>query len=138
MRIHFASREHRDFYHDMMAQSRRQDCYHQAFFYVMGIAPETRANIRQMFDFKRDCIAPEGMHGGWQTSGTVRVCQLAFYLYTEWPASHWKIEKGRQTLPPHKGKSLFLTLDSLQYLHIIVLFHLLPRSAPGNIPGNAV
>lgn len=31
MRIHFASREHRDFYHDMMAQSRRQDCYHQAF-----------------------------------------------------------------------------------------------------------
>ena len=48
MRIHFASREHRDFYHDMMAQSRRQDCYHQAFFYVMGIAPETRANIRHM------------------------------------------------------------------------------------------
>lgn len=65
MRIHFASREHRDFYHDMMAQSRRQDCYHQAFFYVMGIAPETRANIRQMFDFKRDCIAPEGMHASW-------------------------------------------------------------------------
>lgn len=81
MRIHFASREHRDFYHDMMAQSRRQDCYHQAFFYVMGIASETRANIRQMFDFKRDCIAPEGMHGGWQTSGTVRVCQLAFNLW---------------------------------------------------------
>ena len=76
MRIHFASREHRDFYHDMMAQSRRQDCYHQAFFYVMGIAPETRANIRQMFNFQQDCIEPEGMHGGWQTSGTVRVCQL--------------------------------------------------------------
>ena len=78
MRIHFASREHRDFYHDMMAQSRRQDCYHQAFFYVMGIAPETRVNIRQMFNFQQDCIEPEGMHGGWQTSGTVRVCQLAF------------------------------------------------------------
>lgn len=48
---------------------------------MMGIAPETRANIRQMFDFKRDCIAPEGIHGGWQTSGTVRVCQLAFNLW---------------------------------------------------------
>lgn len=60
--------------------------YHQSFFYVMGIAPETRANIRQMFDFKQDCIKPEGMHGGWQTSGTVRVCRLAFNLwngYTE-------------------------------------------------------
>lgn len=56
MRIHFASREHRDFYHDMMAQSRRQDCYHQAFFYVMGIAPETRANIRQMFNFSRTAL----------------------------------------------------------------------------------
>ena len=47
----------------------------------MGIAPETRANIRQMFDFKQDCIDPEGMHGGWQTSGTVRVCRLAFNLW---------------------------------------------------------
>lgn len=47
----------------------------------MGIAPETRANIRQMFDFKQDCIEPDGMHGGWQTSGTVRVCRLAFNLW---------------------------------------------------------
>ena len=56
-------------------------CYHRAFFYVMGIAPETRSNIRQMFDFKQDCIEPDGMHGGWQTSGTVRVCRLAFNLW---------------------------------------------------------
>ena len=37
----------------------------------MGISEETRMNIGKMFDFKRDCIIPEGMHGGWQTSGTV-------------------------------------------------------------------
>ena len=30
---------------------------------------------------KQDCIDPEGMHGGWQTSGTVRVCRLAFNLW---------------------------------------------------------
>ena len=62
------------------------DCYQRAFFYVMGIAPETRANIHQMFDFIHDWIEPEGMHGGWQTSGTVRICHLAFNLwngYTE-------------------------------------------------------
>ena len=79
--IRFASPEHRDFFLDMMSKARRNDCYHRAFFYVMGIAPETRANIRQMFDFKQDCIEPEGMHGGWQTSGTVRVCRLAFNLW---------------------------------------------------------
>ena len=27
------------------------------------------------------CIIPEGMHGGWQTSGTVKVCHLAFNLW---------------------------------------------------------
>lgn len=79
--IRFASPEHRDFFLDMMGEARRNDCYHRAFFYVMGIAPETRANIRQMFDFKQDCIDPDGMHGGWQTSGTVRVCRLAFNLW---------------------------------------------------------
>lgn len=79
--LRFASPEHRDFFLDMISKARRNDCYHRAFFYVMGIAPETRANIRQMFDFKQDCIEPDGMHGGWQTSGTVRVCRLAFNLW---------------------------------------------------------
>lgn len=86
VKIQFASKEHRDFYFDMMARSRKNDCYHRAFFYVMGIAPETRANIDRMFDFTHDWIEPEGMHGGWQTSGTVRSCHLAFNLwngYTE-------------------------------------------------------
>lgn len=84
--IRFASEEHRDFFLSMMSKSRRNDSYHCSFFYVMGIAPETRANIQQMFNFKEDCIEPDGMHGGWQTSGTVRVCRLAFNLwngYTE-------------------------------------------------------
>ena len=57
--LRFASPEHRDFFLDMMSEARRNDCYHRAFFYVMGIAP----------------------HGGWQTSGTVRVCRLAFNLW---------------------------------------------------------
>ena len=75
--IRFRSAAHRDFFLEMMNKSKVNDCYHRAFFYVMGIAAETRANINQMFDFKTDCIEPEGMHGGWQTSGTVKVCHLA-------------------------------------------------------------
>ena len=79
--IKFKSAAHRDFFLENMMKSRVNDCYHRAFFYVMGIASETRANINQMFDFKTDCIVPEGMHGGWQTSGTVKVCHLAFNLW---------------------------------------------------------
>ena len=64
---------------EAMGKCRRNDCYHRAFFYVMGITSETRANIDKMFDFQHDWILPEGMHGGWQTSGTVRVCQLLIF-----------------------------------------------------------
>ena len=84
--IRFRNKEHRDFFLEMMMRSRVKDCYHKAFFYVMGIAKETRQNIHAMFDFREDCIKPEGLPGGWQTSGTVRVCHLAFNLwngYTE-------------------------------------------------------
>ena len=79
--IRFRSAAHRDFFLENMMKCRVNDCYHRAFFYVMGIASETRANIKQMFDFKNDCIVPEGMRGGWQTSGTVKVCHLAFNLW---------------------------------------------------------
>lgn len=84
--IRFRNTAHRDFFLENMMKCRVNDCYHRAFFYVMGIAGETRRNINQMFDFKNDCIEPEGMHAGWQTSGTVKVCHLAFNLwngYTE-------------------------------------------------------
>ena len=82
----FKSSAHRDFFLEMMQKCKVNDSYHRAFFYVMGIADEKRANIERMFNFKEDCINPDGMYGGWQTSGTVRVCHLAFNLwngYTE-------------------------------------------------------
>ena len=82
--IRFNGTAHRDFFLENMNKCSVNDSYHRAFFYVMGIASETRANINQMFDFKNDCINPDGMHGGWQTSGTVRVCRLAFNLWNSY------------------------------------------------------
>ena len=79
--IVFRNAAHREFFLENMARCKRNDCYHRAFFYVMGIAGETRSNINAMFDFKNDRIEPEGMRGGWQTSGTVKVCHLAFNLW---------------------------------------------------------
>ena len=54
--IRFRSVEHQDFFLENMMKCRVNDCYHRAFFYVMGIAGETRNNINTMFDFKTDCI----------------------------------------------------------------------------------
>lgn len=88
--IKFRDTAHRDFFLENMMKCRVNDCYHRSFFYVMGIASETRANINQMFNFKEDCIEPEGMHGGWQTSGTVKVCHLAFNLWNGYA------EEGRE------------------------------------------
>ena len=99
VKIQFASKEHRDFYFDMMTRSRKNDCYHRAFFYVMGIAPETRANIDRMFDFTHDWIEPEGMHGGWQTSGTVRSCHLAFNLWNGYTEDVYKRQAQQTVLP---------------------------------------
>ena len=89
--ILFSSMAHRNFYLENMMKCKVKDRYHQSFFYVMGIAAETRANIEKMFDFKEDCIVPEGMRGGWQTSGTVKVCYLAFNLWNNY------VEEGNET-----------------------------------------
>ena len=63
-KIQFRNAAHRDFVLENLDKCKVNDCYHRAFFYVMGISEETRMNIGKMFDFKRDCIIPEGMHGG--------------------------------------------------------------------------
>lgn len=79
--IKFNSAAHRDFFLEMLRKSGRNDCYHRAFFYLMGITSETRTHINQMFDFEKDCIKPESLLDGWQTSGTTKVCNLAFNLW---------------------------------------------------------
>lgn len=79
--IKFCSKEHQTFFLNMMEQSMVKDSYHRAFFYVIGIAEETRRNIHQLFNMQQDYILPEGLNAGWQTSGTRNVCSLAFNLW---------------------------------------------------------
>ena len=57
-KIQFRNAAHRDFVLENLDKCKVNDCYHRAFFYVMGISEETRMNIGKMFDFKRDCIIP--------------------------------------------------------------------------------
>ena len=78
--IKFSSKAHRDFFVEMMGKCRKNDTYHRAFFYVMGIASETRANINRMFDFKNDWIMPEGMQGDEFTPNDLFCCEFAPYF----------------------------------------------------------
>lgn len=82
--IRFASKEHENFYYDMLAAAGNTDVYHRAFFYAMGISKETREHIRSLFDFKGNCIKPQNLTAPWQTGGTIRLCRLAFNLWNGW------------------------------------------------------
>ncbi len=82
--ILFAGREHKAFFSEMLAKTCNDDTYHRAFFYTMGICPETRRNIHTLFDFEEDGIRPEGLAAAWQTGGTRRLCRLAFNLWNGW------------------------------------------------------
>ena len=90
--ILFASKEQREFFGEMLEKSKSLDCYHQSFFYCMGICEDTRRNINRLFDFVYDQIRPEGLRDSWQTSGSVRVTRLAFNLWNGY------IEKGKSRM----------------------------------------
>ena len=77
----FKSKEHQQFYVEMIRECGINDTYHQAFFYVMGLSEETRTNINQLFYFGANRIDLCGLDEGWQTSSTMRVCLLAFNLW---------------------------------------------------------
>lgn len=77
----FRNDDHRDFFESCMQKSKVSDCCHEAFFYIIGLTPETRARINSLFDFKEDGIKPDGLNGAWHTSTTKKACRLAFNLW---------------------------------------------------------
>lgn len=93
--IRFASEDHQEFFFSMMENARKKDSYHRAFFYLMGISSETRTNIHQMFDFDEDSIKPDGIHAGWQTGSTTRLCHLALNLWN----GYYDPEQSQQYTP---------------------------------------
>ena len=82
--IRFVDREHLAFYNQNLNSAGKNDPYHKAFFYVMGISNDTRRNIQKVFNFEEDCIRTDGLFDGWQTSGSERLTRLAFNLWNGW------------------------------------------------------
>lgn len=77
----FYGKEHERFYYINLKKCRRQDVYHRALVYCLGISADTRENVDRIYDFHTGLVKPECLHEGWQTSGSLRVTRLAFNLY---------------------------------------------------------
>ena len=82
--VRFADTEHETFFVSMMKRAGVYDSYHKALFYTLGICPDTREHMGDLFDFKEQLIKPEGLSKGWQTGGSRRVTRLAFNLWNGW------------------------------------------------------
>lgn len=109
----FKNDEHKCFFTDMLQKTDPASCYHQAFFYTAGLNGDTRRHIHAIFDLKENCIRPEGLHQGWQTSGSRYVTLLAFNLWNGY------LEQGneRDSTP----YNLFCTSDLPYFMEAVKL-----------------
>jgi len=78
----FSSMEHKFFFLQMIKKCRKEDVYHRALIYCLGIDRDTRERISRIYDFKTGYVRTECLKEGWQTSGSRRIVLLAFNLYT--------------------------------------------------------
>lgn len=90
--IKFNSKEHEQFYNEMLSRFRIVQVYHRAFFYCMGACEDTRDHINDLFDFKSGCIRPDNMHQAFQTGSSYRVSRMAFNLWNGF------VEEGEEKL----------------------------------------
>lgn len=82
MNIKFKNNDHLEFFQVCINRAGKNDTYHQALFYLLGISAETRNRIESIYDFGVNRgIRIECLDAGWQTSGTRRICLMAFNLY---------------------------------------------------------
>lgn len=100
--MRFISQEHKDFCNECLRQSKRQDCYHQALFYTLGVCFDTRNHIKDIFNFENDCIQLDALEKGWQTSGSEKVCLMAFNMWNGF-------EKSGETTPNNLFNSEYST-----------------------------
>jgi len=78
----FVDIEHRLFYEANVQRANAvNDWYRQALFYTLGILPDTRRHINDIYDFQERIIKIGALKKDWQTSGSMRVTRMAFNLY---------------------------------------------------------
>ncbi|MEK5418499.1 DUF6075 family protein [Paenibacillus sp. FSL L8-0708] len=82
MNPNFKDIEHEQFYEGNLRMTNTQnDPYHKALFYTLGLTPQTRQHVKDLYDHQENCIRLEGLQQGWQTSTTMKISRLAFNLF---------------------------------------------------------
>ena len=84
--MRFIDDKHEAFYNTEMTTV-RDDCYHRALVYTIGINDDTRRHWDQMYDKKEQEIIKDSINAVWQTGGSLKVTRLAFQLFTDRPAT---------------------------------------------------
>ena len=81
----FSSEKHKNFYNEqimaIVSSGKKVDCYVKPLLYLLSLCEDTRRNIDNLYDMENGTIKPEGLQGGWLTSSTKQLCQLAFNLF---------------------------------------------------------
>ena len=54
--ITFKNKEHEEFYLKYLSQCRYEDVYHKALVYCLGISPDTRNHVKEIYDFNGSII----------------------------------------------------------------------------------
>ena len=80
--IRFADKQHEAFYREQ-TQRRRDDVYHRALIYTLGICDDTRRRFNELYDAAGRCINPGAINTAWQTGGSLKVTRLALNLFTD-------------------------------------------------------
>ena len=94
----FASAAHKKFYKEELKCTRKQDVYHQALCYCLGINKDTRDHIGEIYDFKTGYVNQDCLHEEWQTSESQRVVRMAFNLYCNGIPGVYDIEDPEEQL----------------------------------------
>lgn len=82
-KVLFNGNDHEKFYNEHLAKCRRQDAYHKALVYCLGIDEDTREHVDSIYDFKKGLVNTKCLHEGWQTSGSEKIVRMAFNLYCD-------------------------------------------------------
>lgn len=86
MKVKFIDAAHKEFFQSIQREAKVWDSYHKALFYVLGICPDCRKHIKDLFNFNRKSEYYGIKHTtafqhGWHTSGSMACVRMAFNLW---------------------------------------------------------
>lgn len=96
--ITFKDQTHEEFYSKTLPRCRRQDVYHKALVYCLGMCEDTRNNVDEIYDFTTGSIRTECLSEGWMTGSNAKVIRMAFNLYCNGTPSVYDYDDAEQQL----------------------------------------